>query len=78
MQNVVDCSRSGKRLDALGVLVQNGARIVERTPLTSTVGWSTPDRIAVKGFDLPGDNSVRLFLCDMEFLVEYLVDEFFQ
>jgi citrate synthase len=39
-----------------------------RTPIRSDLGWSTPERIVVRGKDLPGEILGRLDLGDMAFL----------
>ena len=39
-----------------------------RKPIRSELGWSTPDRITVRGMDLPGEILGKLNLGDMAFL----------
>jgi citrate synthase len=39
-----------------------------RKPIRSELGWSTPDRIVVRGMDLPGEILGKLNLGDMAFL----------
>lgn len=40
----------------------------QRKPLTSEMGWSTPDRIVVRGYDLPGELIGHIDLGGMAFL----------
>src|SRR5262249_10208239 len=47
---------------------EHPGRLMARKPIRSDLAWSTPDRIVVRGKDLPGEILGKVNLGDMAFL----------